>query len=90
MAWLSWLKMRNMGYLPWIGLPNILAGEFVVPEFLQDAATPEALAAALEIQLFDAGNRQRLEARFLAMHHALKRDTARLAAAAVAELIGEA
>jgi hypothetical protein len=31
---------------PWVGLPNILCGEFVVPELLQDAATPEALAEA--------------------------------------------
>src|SRR5205085_8067489 len=40
----SWEIMRHMGYLPWIGLPNILAREFVVPEFLQHAASPQALA----------------------------------------------
>lgn len=39
--------MRRMAYLPWIGLPNILSGRLVVPEFLQDAATPQALAEAL-------------------------------------------
>ncbi len=88
MAWLSWVKMRNMGYLPWIGLPNILAREFLVPELLQEQATPDALAAALEFQLFDSANRARLEERFLALHRELRRDTARLAAAAVAELIG--
>ncbi|MDR0378733.1 MAG: lipid-A-disaccharide synthase, partial [Candidatus Accumulibacter sp.] len=44
MARLSYYLMRRMNYLPYIGLPNILAGEFVVPEFIQDAATPENLA----------------------------------------------
>jgi len=38
----SWQILRHMGYQPWIGLPNILEREFVVPEFLQSAATPEA------------------------------------------------
>ena len=43
-AWLNWQRMQRMGYQPWYGLPNILSGEFVVPELIQDAATPEALA----------------------------------------------
>ena len=90
MAHLSWLKMRNMGYLPWVGLPNILAREFLVPELLQDAATPEALASALEVQLFDADNRARLVPRFAALHSELRRDTGRLAGLAVAGLIGSA
>lgn len=87
MARLSWMKMRGMGYLPWVGLPNILARDFLVPEFLQEAATPKALAAALEIQLFDKDNRAMLEDRFLDIHRQLRRDTARVAAAAVAHLI---
>lgn len=37
----SWRIMRNMGYQPWVGLPNILAQCFAVPEFLQDDATPK-------------------------------------------------
>ena len=43
---LSWQLMKCMQLQPWVGLPNILCGEFVVPELLQDAATPEALAEA--------------------------------------------
>jgi lipid-A-disaccharide synthase len=84
----SWEVMRHMGYQPWIGLPNILAQEFLVPELLQDAATPQALAAALWRQLDDAPHRARLQQRFTDMHHALLRDTAKESARAVMELIG--
>jgi lipid-A-disaccharide synthase len=84
----SWEVMRHMGYQPWIGLPNILAQEFLVPELLQDAATPHALAAALWRQLDDAPHRARLQQRFTDMHHALLRDTAKESARAVMELIG--
>ena len=84
----SWHIMRHMGYQPWIGLPNILAREFLVPELLQDAATPQALADAIWTQLQDGSHRQRLEQRFVDMHHSLLRDTARESAQAVLKLIG--
>lgn len=84
----SWHIMRHMGYQPWIGLPNILAREFLVPELLQDAATPQALADAIWAQLQDDNHRQRLEQRFIDMHHSLLRDTARESAQAVLKLIG--
>ena len=78
----AWI-MRRKGYLPYVGLPNILAGEFIVPELLQDAATPEALAAAVLDLLGDQARRARLVERFTEMHHALKRDTVGLAADAI-------
>lgn len=84
----SWEILRHMGYQPWIGLPNILAREFVVPELLQDAATPEAMADALWTQLTDEPLRARLYQRFTEMHHTLLRDTARESAQAVMQLIG--
>jgi len=84
----SWHIMRHMGYQPWIGLPNILAREFLVPELLQDAATPQALADAIWQQLQDQNRRQWLEQRFIEMHHSLRRDTARESAQAVLKLIG--
>jgi lipid-A-disaccharide synthase len=84
----SWHVMRHMAYLPWIGLPNILAREMLVPELLQDAATPVAIAAALWNQLQDTANRDRLAQRFTDMHHTLLRDTARESAQAVLDLIG--
>jgi lipid-A-disaccharide synthase len=43
---LSWRLMQRKQLQPWVGLPNILCREFVVPELLQEAATPEALAQA--------------------------------------------
>ena len=85
----EWMIIRHMGYLPWIGLPNILAREFLVPEFLQHAATPQALADAVWFQLTDENNRTRLQGRFLDMHHSLLRDSARLSADAVLRVIGQ-
>jgi lipid-A-disaccharide synthase len=84
----SWQILRHMGYQPWIGLPNILAREFVVPELLQDAATPQALADALWEQLNNASHRIALKQRFTDMHHSLLRDTAKESAQAVLQLIG--
>src|SRR5206468_2402220 len=53
MAQLTYGMMSKMGYLPWVGLPNIIAGEFIVPEILQDDATPENLAQAVLNSLND-------------------------------------
>ena len=83
----SWEIMRHMGYQPWIGLPNILAREFLVPELLQHAATPEAMADAVWKQLNDAAGRDRLAARFTEMHHSLLRDSAAVSAEAVLRII---
>ena len=79
--------MRHMGYQPWVGLPNILAREFLVPELLQHAATPDAIADALWRQLDDEAGRKRLTRRFTEMHQSLLRDTARLSAQAVLDMI---
>jgi lipid-A-disaccharide synthase len=84
---LSYQLMRHMGYLPWIGLPNILAREFVVPELIQHAATPEALADEVWHQLTDVPNRLRLVQRFTDMHMALLRDSAHESAQAVMKVI---
>lgn len=88
---LSWRLMRRKQLQPWVGLPNILCGDFVVPELIQDAATPQALAAAV-LQWFDARQHdpQRLaalEQRFTALHHSLLRNTPQLAAEAIRKVI---
>jgi lipid-A-disaccharide synthase len=87
MAAASWLLMRRMGYQPYIGLPNILAGEYVVPELLQHDATPENLAQALRNALNDRVVRARLPQRFQAIHRQLKCNTAERAAKAVLPLL---
>jgi lipid-A-disaccharide synthase len=84
----SWEIMRHMGYLPWIGLPNILSREFVVPEYLQHAATAPALAEAVWQQLEDEAGRARLVQRFTDMHHSLLRNSAQESAQAVLRVIG--
>jgi len=83
----SWHLLRRMAYQPWVGLPNVLAREFLVPELLQDAATPQALADALWGQLDEGSAKQRLQQRFLEMHHALLRDTAQQSAEAIMQVI---
>lgn len=83
----EWEIMRRMAYQPWIGLPNILAREFLVPELLQDAANPDSLAEALWKQLVDEPLRAQLHQRFTEMHATLLRDTARESARAVMQLI---
>ncbi len=88
---LSWRLMRRKQLQPWVGLPNILCGDFVVPELIQDAATPQALAAAV-LQWFDDCHHQpqriaALEQRFAALHQTLLRNTSQLAADAIRKII---
>jgi lipid-A-disaccharide synthase len=79
MPWLSWQIMRRKQRQPWVGLPNILCGEFVVPELLQAAATPQALAQSLLDWLASPERMQALQQRFTTLHTDLSRDTPRLA-----------
>jgi len=79
----TWALMRRMAYLPWIGLPNILAGEQLAPEFVQDNATPGNLANALLALLHDAGARRRQVDKFREIHATLRQNTAQKAADAV-------
>ena len=81
-----WL-LQGKGYLPYYGLPNILAREFVVPEFIQDDATPQNLSQALLNLLADVATRDRIAARFAAMSASLHRGAARQAALAVLPLL---
>lgn len=85
----SWQVLRMMAYQPWVGLPNIMAREFLVPELLQDRATPAGLSSALWAQLSNDQNRQRLRRRFVDLHHDLMRNTASQSAHAVMELLSQ-
>ena len=79
----TWALMRRMLYLPNIGLPNILAGESLVPEFVQDKATPGNLANALLDLLHDAAAQRRQVEKFREIHATLRQNTAQKAADAV-------
>jgi lipid-A-disaccharide synthase len=87
MPWLSWQIMRRKQLQPWVGLPNILCRQFVVPELIQERATPPALAEAL-FQWLDSPQRcQALVERFEQLHLQLRRDTAQLACDAIEKII---
>jgi lipid-A-disaccharide synthase len=83
----TWRLMRSMVYLPYVGMPNILAGEKLVPEYLQDDANPAALAGALLTLLRDTAAQKRQVERFHEFHHLLKQNAADRAALAILETI---
>lgn len=84
---LNWWRMRRQALLPWFGLPNILARRFVVPELIQDAATPDALAGEVLSWLDEPSRGEAVRRVFTDLHHELRRDTARRASDAVAQVI---
>jgi lipid-A-disaccharide synthase len=83
MSAISWWLAKRKQYLPYVGLPNILAGKFVVPELLQSDATPENLAQALLNLVANKQAVSDLEQRFGDMHTMLKQDAANMAASAI-------
>ena len=84
---LSWQIMKRMRYQPWVGLPNILCRDFVVPELIQGDCQPEPLARAVLRWLDDASAAEALSRRFDDLHHLLRRDTARCATDALAQVL---
>jgi lipid-A-disaccharide synthase len=82
--------MSRMAYQPWIGLPNIIAGEFIVPELIQDEATPENLAQALLNALADPVVAKRLPERLARLHELLRRDSAEIVAEALSPWLARA
>ena len=84
---MSWQIMKRMKYQPWVGLPNILCRDFVVPELLQGDCRPDKLARAVLSWLDDPAGSERLVQRFDELHHLLRRDTARCATDAIAQIL---
>lgn len=91
MGWLSWQIMRRKQLQPWVGLPNILCRDFVVPELLQEAATPRALADAvlpwLETSAAASEKIMSLQQKFTVLHQELQRDTPQLASYAIQQVL---
>ncbi|WP_185231953.1 lipid-A-disaccharide synthase [Teredinibacter franksiae] len=87
MAWLSWQILRRLVRSPFVGLPNLLAGKQLVPELLQDEATPENIAKALGQMLQDVGYVNQLQASYRDIHLSLRRNADAAAADAICELL---
>jgi len=77
---LSWWILKRMNYLPYVGLPNVLAGKFLVPELLQNDATPQKLADAVSLLLVDKNRTQEIKQEFTYIHQSLKQNSANKAA----------
>ena len=86
----SWQMMKRMRYQRWIGLPNILAGRFVVPEFLQEEATADNLAQAMGNLVIEKTLVSRIEEVFNDIHSTLRQNTAKKAADAIADCLAGA
>ncbi len=84
---LNWWRIRAKRLQPWVGLPNVLAGRFVVPELLQDDCTPEALAREGLAWLDDPARRDAAIATFHEQHLTLRCNTAQRAADAIAQVL---
>ncbi len=91
MGWLSWKIMRRKQLQPWVGLPNILSRDFIVPELIQDRATPRALADAVLQWLDDLDHQPAkmaaLQQQFVTLHLSLRRDTSTLATDAIEKIL---
>lgn len=75
MSSISWQILKRMRYLPYISLPNILSNKFLVPELLQDDATPENITDQTIEILKDVAYRKNLLIQFTKIHHQLKQNT---------------
>lgn len=84
---LSWQIMKRMGYLPWVGLPNILLKDFVVPERLQHDATPEQLSQDVLGWLDQPAKAEAVVQRFSELHHLLRCNTAQAATHAIVQVL---
>lgn len=83
---MAWKSGQDKPYLPWVGLPNILLNEFVVPELLQEDCTPEKLAEAAWNALENQTYITKVKHQFHELHLSLKQDTAGLAAKVILEM----
>src|SRR5690606_32367494 len=85
---MAWKSGQDAPSVPWVGLPHVLARDFVAPALLQEAAAPEALAEHTWRALSDQAHGQDVARRFLEIHESLRRDTPGLAAQAILEVCG--
>jgi lipid-A-disaccharide synthase len=84
---MGWKSGQQRPYLPWVGLPNILLNDFVVPELIQEDATPEKLASAMWELLDNPSRCEQMQNRFTELHHTLRRDTPSRVAQALEQIV---
>jgi lipid-A-disaccharide synthase len=87
MQWLSWQIANRKRLLPWVGLPNILCNEGLVPEFLQEQVQPQALAQAVLRWLDDPAAVSKIQQRFADLHLQLRQDMPTLASHAIQKVL---
>ena len=87
MPWLSWQIIERKRLQPWVGLPNILCQEFVVPELLQSKATPQALALGVLHWLHHPDKVDALKLTFSRLHQSLRADTPTVAINAIEKIL---
>ena len=87
MPWFSWQILKRLNYLPYVGLPNILAGRFVVPELLQDDANPDKLAETILNLVNNEAILNDIRTEFMNMHEVLRQNNEDKAAQAVLEYL---
>ena len=87
MSPLSWQVLRHMNYLPYVGLPNVLAGRFLVPELLQGEATPEKLSETLLKLVYDKEAVAEIKRECSGIHSRLRQNTAEKAAKQILSLL---
>jgi lipid-A-disaccharide synthase len=83
LSWLTYRMMWPRRLQPWVGLPNVLLREFVVPELIQRDANPDGMAAAVLEWLRAPDRMAAVRHRFTTLHEMLQRDTASLATDAI-------
>ncbi|MAK55390.1 MAG: lipid-A-disaccharide synthase [Pusillimonas sp.] len=84
---MAWKSGQEKPYVPWVGLPNVLLQDFVVPELLQEQATPEKLAEACWKALSDKDYVLDVEEKFRHLHRTLQCDTPKRAADAILKVL---
>jgi lipid-A-disaccharide synthase len=87
MGRLSYAIISRMLHTAHIALPNLLAGERLVPEFVQNDATAEALAAAISAELSDSRRSVELRSKFDSIHRQLRKNAGVAAVDAILEMI---
>jgi len=84
---MAWKSGQERPYLPWVGLPNVLLNDFVVPELIQEDAKPENLALEISNLLNDQNRCDRIQNRFMEMHHTLRCNTPQRVADALLSIV---